>query len=95
MMNNEKVLDVLDGLFVFLFNGLTKRFSRELEAVAQQYPFQPLKYKNPSLRLQYPQAITMLKESGVQMGDFDDLRFSYLFGCNFAAPRQREFLENW
>jgi len=69
----HEVLDVLDGLFIFLFDGLEKRFSKELEAVSQQYPFQPLKYKKPGVRLQFPEAVAMLKQAGVNMGDLDDL----------------------
>jgi len=69
----HEVLDVFDGLFVSIFKGLEQRFSKELEAVGQQYPFKPLEYLVPSLRLQFPQAVAMLKEHGVQMGDYDDL----------------------
>jgi len=69
----HEVLDVLDGLFVFMFEGLTQRFGKDLNTVGQQYPFEPLKYKNPSLRLQFREAITMLREVGVKIGDYDDL----------------------
>jgi aspartyl-tRNA synthetase len=69
----HEVLDVLDGLFVSLFDGLAKRWPNELEAVRQQYPFEPLKYKNPSLRLKFPEAVAMLRAEGVTIGDHDDL----------------------
>lgn len=38
-----EVLDFVNDLFVSIFNGLNSRFSRELEAVNLQYPFEPLK----------------------------------------------------
>jgi len=69
----HEVLDVLDGLFTSIFDGLAKRFAKELEIVGQQYPFEPLKYNIPSLRLKFPEAIAMLREAGETIGDFDDL----------------------
>lgn len=69
----HEVLDVLDGLFVSIFDGITKRFAKELEIIGQQFPFEPLKYNNPSLRLTYLEGVDMLKAAGEEMGYEEDL----------------------
>ena len=59
-----EILDVIDDLFVYMFDGLKNRFAKELETVNGQYPFEPLQYLRPSLRLTFPEGIAMLKEAG-------------------------------
>jgi len=69
----HEVLDVLDGLFTHMFDGLANTYARELEIVNQQYSFEPLKYLKPSLRLKFADAVAMLKADGVTMDDYEDL----------------------
>mmetsp|Transcript_25663 Transcript_25663/g.42206 ORF Transcript_25663/g.42206 Transcript_25663/m.42206 type:complete len:547 (-) Transcript_25663:249-1889(-) len=69
----SEVLDVLDGLFVYIFENLEKRFGKELEAVKLQFPFEPFKFLKPSLRIKFQDGIAMLRAAGVQVGDYDDL----------------------
>jgi hypothetical protein len=38
-----QVCDVVDRLFVAIFDHLSKSCARELEAIQRQYPFKPLK----------------------------------------------------
>ncbi len=38
-------MDVIEKLFMSMFEGLATRCSRELEAIRQQYPFEPLQAK--------------------------------------------------
>ncbi|MDA9080600.1 hypothetical protein N9M16_04140 [Candidatus Dependentiae bacterium] len=61
-----EVLDVLDNLFLHMFDGLNERFAHELKVVSQQFPYEPLKYLRPSLRLEFPEGIRMLQEHGVE-----------------------------
>ena len=68
----HEVLDIFDELFVFLFDGLNERFKLEIEAVKRQFPFKDLEYKKPSLRLQWPEAISLLRENGIEHGDLED-----------------------
>jgi len=68
----HEVLDVLDEMFVFIFDNLKARFPVEIERVRQQYPFEDLKYKSRSLRLKWPEAIALLRENGIEIGDFED-----------------------
>eukprot|EP00741_Cyanophora_paradoxa_P005242 tig00000865_g5082.t1 len=68
-----EVLDVLDGLFVYIFENLEKRCAKELAAVRAQFPFTPFKYRKPSLRITFAEGIKMLRDAGVEVGDYDDL----------------------
>lgn len=36
-------MDVVDRLFVAIFDGLNEKCQKELEAVRRQFPFEPLK----------------------------------------------------
>ena len=66
-----EVLDVLDALFLHMFDGLNERFALRLKVVSQQYPYEPLKYLRPTLRLEFPEGIKMLQDAGVE--DVDPL----------------------
>jgi hypothetical protein len=46
------VLDVIESLFMTMFEGLKTRYAAELEAVQGQYPFTPIQAK--PLRLTFP-----------------------------------------
>jgi aspartyl/asparaginyl-tRNA synthetase len=74
MEHYHEVIDVLDGMFIYIFDGLKSKCSRELEVVRRQFPFEDLEYLRPSLRLKFPEAIALLREAGETVGDFDDLR---------------------
>lgn len=71
----SEVLDCLDALFVSIFDGINARHNRELEVIRAKSPFEPFVYSpaGENLRLEYPQAVAMLREAGVEQGDFDDL----------------------
>ncbi|QDZ25748.1 aspartyl-tRNA synthetase [Chloropicon primus] len=67
-----ELLDVIDDLFVYMFDGL-KQKKKELEAINAQYPFEPLEYLRPSLRLTFEEGVKMLQEAGVEIDPLDDL----------------------
>lgn len=71
----NEILDVLDGLFSCIFDGLEKRFAKELATVRSKWNVAPFKFWNgrANLRLKWPQAIEMLRGAGVQIGDFEDI----------------------
>ncbi|KAB2619164.1 aspartate--tRNA ligase [Pyrus ussuriensis x Pyrus communis] len=68
-----EVMDVVGRLFVAMFDSLNKNCAKELEAVARQYPFQPLKYLPETLCLTFEEGVQMLKESGVEVDPYGDL----------------------
>lgn len=70
-----EILDVLDRLFVAIFDGLEKRFAKQLAVVRSKWGAPKFKYwpGKQQLRLKWPEAIAMLREAGVEIGDFEDL----------------------
>ncbi|XP_040376327.1 LOW QUALITY PROTEIN: aspartate--tRNA ligase 2, cytoplasmic [Oryza brachyantha] len=70
----SEVCDVVDRLFVAMFDHLNKNCAKELEAIHRQYPFKPLKYLPKTLRIDYDEGIRMLKEAGVHVEDMGDLK---------------------
>lgn len=69
----HEVLDMIGELFVGLFKGLQKEYAKEIETVNRQYPEEPFKFLEPSLRIEYCEAVKLLREHGVTMGDEEDL----------------------
>jgi len=69
----HEVVDTIGDLFTSMFEGLREKFSREIATVGQQFPCEPFKFLSPPLRLEFPEAVAMLREAGVEMGDEEDL----------------------
>ncbi|XP_043930897.1 aspartate--tRNA ligase, cytoplasmic [Protopterus annectens] len=69
---HEVVMDIADTL-VQIFKGLQARFQTEIQTVSKQFPCEPFKFLEPSLRLEYAEAVAMLREAGVEMEDEEDL----------------------
>ncbi|KAF2297189.1 hypothetical protein GH714_019118 [Hevea brasiliensis] len=57
----SEVMDIVDRLFVTMFDHLNEKCKKELDAVRRQYPFEPLKYLRKTLRLRFEEGIQMLK----------------------------------
>ncbi|XP_061364755.1 aspartate--tRNA ligase 2, cytoplasmic [Gastrolobium bilobum] len=69
----SEVMDIVDRLFIAIFDGLNKNCQKEMEAVRSQYPFEPLKYLRSTLRLTYEEGVQMLKDAGIEIEPFGDL----------------------
>uniref|UniRef100_A0AAY4EC74 Aspartate--tRNA ligase, cytoplasmic n=1 Tax=Denticeps clupeoides TaxID=299321 RepID=A0AAY4EC74_9TELE len=48
-------------------------FQTEIQTVNKQYPSEPFKFLEPTLRLEYTEGVAMLRAAGVEMGDEEDL----------------------
>ncbi|XP_066313475.1 aspartate--tRNA ligase 2, cytoplasmic-like, partial [Miscanthus floridulus] len=68
-----EVCDIIDGLFVSIFKHLTENCKKELETINRQYPFEPLKYLDKTLKLTYEEGVQMLKEAGTEIEPMGDL----------------------
>lgn len=68
-----EVLDVLADLFVYIFQGLETRFTKELAIVNDQYAFEPFKCKTPVVRLNFKEGVALLKEHGFEQDALQDL----------------------
>lgn len=51
----------------------------------KQYPSEPFKFLEPTLRLEYKEGVAMLKAAGVEMGDEEDLRSVWLSLIQFPT----------
>ncbi|XP_013099686.2 aspartate--tRNA ligase, cytoplasmic [Stomoxys calcitrans] len=69
----HEVLHTIGNTFTDIFKGLRDRYSREIEAVGQQYKVEPFKFLEPPLILQFSEGVAMLREAGVETGDEEDL----------------------
>ncbi|KAF9174392.1 aspartate--tRNA ligase dps1 [Mortierella sp. AD011] len=69
----HEILDVFDELFVYIFTGLETQYASDLEIVHRQYPFEKFQFLPKTLRLEYKDAVALLRENGIEMGDYDDL----------------------
>jgi aspartyl-tRNA synthetase len=69
----HEVMDVLDEMLVYIFTNLKARFQREIEIVKKQFPFQDFEFLPKTLRFTYKECIGILRENGIEIGDFDDI----------------------
>lgn len=71
----SEILDVLDGLFTSIFDGLEQRSGKELQVVRSKWKVPKFKYYKgkQQLRLKWPEAIKLLRGAGVEMDDLEDL----------------------
>ena len=68
-----EVLDVIGNLFNHMFKGLETRFAKQLEAVNNQYPFEPFKFLETPLKLTFEEGVALLKENGIEQSVHEDL----------------------
>jgi len=69
----HEVVQHIGDLFISIFKGLRDRYQHEIDTVGKQYPCEAFKFLEPSLVLTFPEAVNMLRENGVEIGDEDDL----------------------
>ncbi|KAJ9585235.1 hypothetical protein L9F63_002998, partial [Diploptera punctata] len=69
----HEALDTIGDTFTQIFKGLRDKYAHEIATVGQQFPVEPFTFLDPPLRLEFPTAIAMLREAGVEIGDEDDL----------------------
>jgi aspartyl/asparaginyl-tRNA synthetase len=70
----HEVLELLGDLFVDIFDGIEKRFTRELAVIQRQYPFTPFRCRKPVVRITFQEGIRLLHQHGIEISDCDDLR---------------------
>lgn len=71
----HEVVDVLERLMLFIFNGLSTRYAKETELVRNVYTVEPFKLPEAGKipRIEFSEGIKMLREAGEDLGDYDDL----------------------
>ncbi|KAL6521033.1 hypothetical protein OROGR_017602 [Orobanche gracilis] len=73
IQDHSEVMDIVDRLFVEVFDRLNERCAKELEAINEKYPFENLKYLQKTLRLTFEEGVQMLKEAGLEVDPFRGL----------------------
>jgi nondiscriminating aspartyl-tRNA synthetase len=68
-----EVLDILGGLFYYIFEGINTRYANEMSIINAQYPFEPLKLSKEVLKLDFKEGIKMLHDAGVEQDINEDL----------------------
>ncbi|XP_053981344.1 aspartate--tRNA ligase, cytoplasmic [Hylaeus volcanicus] len=69
----HEVVDTIGQLFTEMFKGLRDNYAADIEAVRQQYNVEPFEFLDPPLILEFSDAIKLLAEAGVTLGEEDDL----------------------
>jgi aspartyl/asparaginyl-tRNA synthetase len=91
----HEVLEMLGELFVEIFKGLEKEYAKEIATVDRQYPFEKFQYLDKTLILTFPEAVKMLRDSGLDGIIFTDYswrirRFFYSNRTGFRTISQAE-----
>ncbi|KAJ1919813.1 aspartate--tRNA ligase dps1 [Mycoemilia scoparia] len=69
----HEVMNLIYDCFIYIFKSLETRWAHELEVIRQQYPSEPIRFKEERVVLKFPEAIALLRESGVEIPDLEDL----------------------
>lgn len=68
-----EVLQVINNLFHSIFEGLTTRYSSELEAIYKYFPFiEPFQYSKVPVTITFAEACELLKEAGIEQSLYED-----------------------
>ncbi|KAH9924394.1 aspartyl-tRNA synthetase cytoplasmic [Fomitopsis serialis] len=68
----HEVLDMLDGMFKFIFRGLQERLRDEIETVKTQFPHDDLVILDETPRIRFADGIKMLREAGYKDDDGEE-----------------------
>ncbi|KAI8319808.1 aspartyl-tRNA synthetase [Martensiomyces pterosporus] len=69
----HEVMYMIGDMFIYIFKNLEERWAHELAIVRRQYPSEPIKFSDKPLKLEYKDAVALLRKNGVEMDDFEDL----------------------
>ncbi|KAJ2744647.1 aspartate--tRNA ligase dps1 [Coemansia sp. BCRC 34301] len=69
----HEVMNMIGDMFIYIFKNLELRWAAELAAVRKQYPSEPIQVGNKPLRLEFKDAVALLRKNGEAIGDYDDL----------------------
>lgn len=74
--NYHEVVELLERLMLHIFNGLKTRYKRETDLVRSIYHVDEFKLPEAGNvpRIPFSEGIQMLRDDGLEIGDYDDLR---------------------
>jgi len=76
----HEVLDNIGAMFIAIFKGLAAEFQTEIKTVQKVFGAEDFMFLEPALKLEYREAVAMLREAGEEIGDFDD----------FSTPQEKK-----
>ncbi|KAK4947953.1 hypothetical protein LTR28_007524, partial [Elasticomyces elasticus] len=73
--NYHEVVELLEGLMLYIFNGLRTKYKDATETVRKIYHVEEFKLPEAGKvpRISFAEGIQMLREDGLEIGDFEDL----------------------
>ncbi|KAF2220291.1 hypothetical protein BDZ85DRAFT_242070 [Elsinoe ampelina] len=71
----HEVVEFIEGLMLFILNGLKDRYGKETDLIRSIYHVEEFKLPEvgKTIRLPFSEGVKMLRDDGIQVGDFDDL----------------------
>lgn len=69
----NEVLVVVHNVFKHIFQGLETRYAKELKIIREQYESEAVAFTDAPCIVHWQEAIKMLRDAGMEVGDFDDL----------------------
>lgn len=69
-----EVLDVIEDLFVYIFDNLKKTLSKEIDIVKERFDLTEFTYLPKTLRMKYSEGIKLLQDDGVDIGPLEDMK---------------------
>lgn len=69
----SEVMDMIGGIFLNIFKGLEKNYSKEIKIVQDQYQLEPFLFTEEPLMLTFEEGVQLLKEIGIEQNLHDDL----------------------
>lgn len=62
--NYHELMDMAANLFVYIFSRLEEHHKKDLEAINEQFNFEPFKYVYPVPKLTFEEGVKLLAEAG-------------------------------
>ena len=69
----HEVLNFIGNTLMNIWRDLETNFQKELQIIAEQYPFEPIVFTDELLILTFAEGIEMLHEAGIEQDGMDDL----------------------
>lgn len=75
----HEVVDLVDALLLHIFRALQTTYLKDVQTVRKQFPTEEFLIPDKTVRLEFKEAIAMLREAGAKLedgseiGDYDDL----------------------
>lgn len=69
----HEILDVLDAMFISIFDTLETKYKPEIDVVRKQFPSKTFEYTRPSVRLHFNEAVELLRQDQIPVDDLQDL----------------------